>query len=419
MKAVPVAALPHAAAWGVGATPVFDFFLPDDSITGGRYSGGPTGDLRLLPDLDRLVPLAAQPGWAWAPVDRWTQEGARHPQCSRALAARLTDRLGELGLTARMGFEIEWVLAEPGTDDDFVPAMRGPGYGMTRIIERSDYAADLLRALAAEGVEVIQFHPEYAPGQLELSTAPESPVAAADTSVLVRSTIRGVAARHGLRVSFAPSVVAGGVGNGGHVHLSLSRGEHNLMSGGAGPDGMTPEGEAFVAGVLARLPALLAVGAPSVGSYLRLVPSHWAGVYGCWGRENREAAVRFVTGSPGERAEAANVEVKCVDQSANPYLLVAALLACGLAGMAAGARLPGPIDVDPAGLPDADLADRGITRLPQRLDDAVAAFLAEPVLAEAFGPELTDTIAAVRTAEIARFAGASPAEVVAASRWTH
>ena len=83
----------RAAAWGVGATPLFDFFLPDDSITTGRYSGGPTGDLRLLPDLARLVPLAAQPGWAWAPVDRWTQQGSRHPQCSRALAARLTERL--------------------------------------------------------------------------------------------------------------------------------------------------------------------------------------------------------------------------------------------------------------------------------------------------------------------------------------
>jgi glutamine synthetase len=75
------------------------------------------------------------------------------------------------------------------------------------------------------------------------------------------------------------------------------------------------------------------------------------------------------------------------------------------------------VDVDPAGLPAGDLADRGIGRLPQRLDDAVAAFLAEPALAAAFGPELTDTIAAVREAEIARFAGAGPAEIVAASRW--
>ncbi|WP_214368876.1 glutamine synthetase family protein [Pseudonocardia sp. H11422] len=420
VKAVPTAALPRAAAWGVGATPVFDFFLPDDSITGGRFSAGPTGDLRLLPDLDRLVVLAAQPGWAWAPVDRWTQEGGPHPQCSRAVAARLTERLAAAGLTARMAFEVEWVLAAAGgSGPGFVPAMSGPAYGMTRLVERSDYAADLLRALAAQGVAVVQFHPEYAPGQLEVSVVPESPVAAADTAVLVRTTIRAVAQRHGLRVSFAPTVVAGEVGNGGHVHLSIHRAGRNLCGGGDGPCGLTKEGEGFTAGLLDRLPALLAVAAPSVASYLRLVPSHWAGVYACWGPENREAAVRLVTGSVGEQADAANVEVKCMDQSANPYLVVAGLLACGVAGIEQGARLPEPVYADPARWSAGERSARGVVRLPQRLEDAVAAFRREPVLARAFGPELADTIVAVRDAEIARFAGVAPDDVVAASRWTH
>ncbi len=418
VKAVPTAALARAAAWGVGATPVFDFFLPDDSITTGRYSGGPTGDLRLLPDLARLVPLAAQPGWAWAPVDRWTQVGNRHPQCSRALVARLTERLGAAGLTARLAFEVEWVL-DAGSGDEVVPAMGGPAYGMTRLIERSDFAAELLRALAAQGVEVAQFHPEYAAGQLEVSVAAESPVAAADTTVLVRTTIRAVAARHGLRVSFAPSVIPGVVGNGGHVHLSVSRDGRNLLGGGEGRYGLTGEGEGFIAGILSRLPALLTIGAPSVASYQRLVPSHWAGVFSCWGRENREAAVRLVTGSAGEQPEAANVEVKCVDATANPYLLVAALLACGMAGIEQGATLPEPVDVDPASWSDDELAARGVTRLPQRLDDAVAAFVVDPVLAEAFGPELADTVVAVRRAEIKRFAAAGPEEIVRASRWAH
>jgi glutamine synthetase len=416
VKAVPTAALARAAAWGVGATPVFDFFLPDDSITTGRYCGGPTGDLRLIPDLARLVPLAAQPGWAWAPVDRWTQEGGRHPQCSRALVARLTERLAAAGLTARLAFEVEWVL-DAGSGDDVVPAMEGPAYGMTRLIERSDYAAELLRALAAQGVDVAQFHPEYGAGQLEISVAAESPVAAADTTVLVRSTIRAVAARHGLRVSFAPSVIAGGVGNGGHVHLSVSRDGRNLLGGGDGRYGLTGEGAALIAGILSRLPALLAIGAPSVASYLRLVPSHWAGVFGCWGRENREAAVRLITGSVGEQPEAANVEVKCVDATANPYLLVAALLAAGLAGIEQGATLPEPVDVDPVSWSDDERAARGVDRLPQWLEDAVAAFVADPVLVEAFGPELTDTVVAVRRAEIERFASASPEEIIAASRW--
>ena len=67
VKAVPIAGLAHAAGWGAGMSPVFDVFCVDDSITAGRLAGGPTGDLRLHPDLDRVVGLAGQPGWAWAP----------------------------------------------------------------------------------------------------------------------------------------------------------------------------------------------------------------------------------------------------------------------------------------------------------------------------------------------------------------
>lgn len=67
VKAVPLTGLVHAAEWGVGAAPCFDVFLADDSLVTSRLIGGPTGDLRLYPDLDRLVPLAAQPGWAWSP----------------------------------------------------------------------------------------------------------------------------------------------------------------------------------------------------------------------------------------------------------------------------------------------------------------------------------------------------------------
>src|SRR3954449_13144051 len=61
VKAVPLARLEHAAAWGIGASPVFDAFLLDDSIVSGRYAGGPVGDLRLHPDLDRLAVLPALP----------------------------------------------------------------------------------------------------------------------------------------------------------------------------------------------------------------------------------------------------------------------------------------------------------------------------------------------------------------------
>ena len=274
-------------------------------------------------------------------------------------------------------------------------------------------------ALSAEGIVVDQFHPEYAVGQLELSVAAESPVDVADTAVLVRSTIRAVGRRYDYRTSFSPKVETEGVGNGGHVHLSVWRDGQNLMAGGNGPCGLTDVGEAFAAGILNRLPALLAIGAPSVASYLRLVPSHWAGVYACWGLENREAALRMITGSAGSSDWAANLEVKCLDLTANPYLLLAGLLAAGFDGVAAGAELPEPVDVDPAALTSEELDRRGIRRLPTSLRESTDALAADPVLRDAMGSALIDSVIAVRRSEIERFADASAEEIVRALRWTH
>lgn len=411
VKAVPLARLEHAAAWGIGMSPVFDAFLLDDSITSGRFAGGPVGDLRLHPDLDRLTVLPAVPGWAWAPADRYDQEGAAHPLDSRGLARRATERLTAEGLAVRASFEVEWAVSR-GDGDDFVPACTGPAYGMTRLTELSGYLREVVEGLSAAGVAVEQIHPEYAAGQYELSVAAEDPVGAADTAVLVRETIRAVSLSNGLRATFSPKVLADGVGNGAHVHLSLWRDGVNLMSGGDGRFGLTAAGEAFAAGILSRLPALLAIGAPSVASYLRLVPSHWAGAYACWGLENREAALRFVTGAVGDRARAANLEVKCFDAAANPYLALAALLVAGRAGLAEGGVLPEPVDADPATL-------EGIPALPSSLGAAVEAFENEPTLRDAFGEALIDTVAVVRRGEIDIFDGVSPDEIAARTRWRH
>ena len=418
VKTVPPGRLEHAAVWGIGASPVFDAFLLDDSIMSGRHAGSPVGDLRLHPDPDRTVVLAAQPGWAWAPADRYTQDGAVHPQCARSFLQRMTDGLGADGFTALTALEVEWTVGREG-GDDFVPACTGPAYGMTRVIELSDYARDLLSALVRQGVEVDQFHPEYGAGQLELSVAAEDPVSAADTNVLVRQTIRAVGMRHQLRTSFSPKVLPDGVGNGAHVHLSLSEDGTNQMGGGDRPGGLRATGAGFVAGILARLPGLLAIGAPSAASYLRLVPSHWAGAFGCWGVENRETAIRLIPGSAGSRDWSANVEVKCVDAAANPYLLIGALLAAGRAGVAEGTALPDPIEVDPAELSDQERSARGVVELPGDLESAADALEADPVLTEALGLELSATIADLRRAEAALTAQLSPTAITDLARWKY
>ncbi|GAA4058769.1 glutamine synthetase family protein [Streptomyces shaanxiensis] len=421
VKTVPTAKLASAAAWGVGMSPVFDTFLANDSTVTTDVLGSPDGDLRLYPDLDHLVELAGQPGWAWAPVDRITQEGERHPGCGRTFLRRTVQEAAErYGITFRASIEIEWAVAQPpGADGAFVPAVTGPAYGATRQVELSDCTADLLAALARQGVEVDQLHPEYAAGQFELSVSALDPVAAADRSVLVRQTIRAVAQRHGLAVSFTPAVLAQGVGNGGHVHLSAWRDGVNLHAGGARRHGMRPEAESFAAGILTHLPALTAVTAPSPASYLRLKPSQWAGVFTAWGRETREAGLRVVTGTAGHRDQAANLEIKPVDLAANPYLALGCLIAAGLDGLTSGARLPEEITGDPAHLAAQVAAARSVRRLPVSLREAVRHFRADEPLRAALGPVLTDAVIAVREGELDAVAGLNDDQVAAAYRWKY
>src|SRR5437899_890270 len=173
VKAVPAARLEHAARHGIGMSPVFDVFMFDDAITASPSSTGPVGDLRLFPDLERLVVLAAQPGWAWAPVDRRTQECEPHPGCQRTFARRMAQRAAQRSLEARMGFEAEWVL-DAGTGEDHVPATSGPAYGMDRLTEVSDYCRDLLAALDAQSVEVEELHTEYARAQVDQAVGPRT-----------------------------------------------------------------------------------------------------------------------------------------------------------------------------------------------------------------------------------------------------
>src|SRR5262245_56507540 len=109
-KTFPSSRLEHAVHSGIGMSPVSDVSMFDDAIIESPSSPGPVGDLRLFPDLERLVVLAGQPGWAWAPLDRCTQAGDPHPLCQRTFARRMASRAAEDGFTARMGFEVEWVL---------------------------------------------------------------------------------------------------------------------------------------------------------------------------------------------------------------------------------------------------------------------------------------------------------------------
>ncbi len=412
IKIVPLHALDRAARFGVGFSPVIDAFTSDGGIDPASPLDRPDGDLRMVPDLDQLVVLRDPAGWAWAPGDRFTQGGTVYANCQRSFARRQVEAAHAAGLSALMAIEIEWMV---GTDtDDFVPAFRGTGYGVSRFVSASGYLRDVADSLAAAGVTVEQIHPEYGPAQFEVSVTAADPVTAADTSALVKLVISAVTARHGLRASFSPAVLTDNVGNGGHLHASFWRGSGNLLADGDGRYGLTPQGESILAALLDGLPALLAIGAPTPASYLRLQPSRWAGAYQIWGIENREAAMRLIEAPAGDPGKA-NVELKCFDLSANPYLLTGAILAVALSGTAYPASLPPEVSGDPAapGHPQSDSA----VRLPASLADAVEALEESEELRQALGEELLGSYAAARRAAIALAAGQRDEQVIADARW--
>lgn len=428
VKTVPLRRFEDAVRFGIGLSPVFSVFLVDDQITSSPQIGGPTGDTRLMPDPAAAVPLAASPGWGLAPVDQLDQEGEPYPACARTFARKMLQRLTSFGLELRGSYEVEFFLGHrtmgaarpPGDEPDPQPAHAGPAYSAIALADVEPFATALIRAFEEQGTGVMQFHPEYSTGQLELSVPHRTGIAVADTNLVVRQTIRAVARSQGLAASFAPVVFAGLVGNGCHLHLSLwNRRGRNLFHGGRGPDGMSREAEAFTAGILASMPALTAIACPSVASYQRLQPHRWSGPWACWGRENREAALRFVTGMVGSRPEAANLEVKAMDAAANPYLALGAIVAAGIDGLERELSLPEPVLIDPASISAARRRAMGIRQLPSSLGTAIRELERSSMLRDAMGDVLFDAFLATRRGERDAFEGLDPEAVVRAVRWRY
>jgi glutamine synthetase len=330
---------------------------------------------------------------------------------------RTVERASAAGLEIRAGFELEWFIGHAG--EELAPAHDGPVYSPHAMLAVDEFAAQLLADLAANGIGVGQVHAEYGLAQMELSIAVADPVTAADLQLLARQTIHAAARAHGLRASFAPLVSLETAGNGWHVHSSASRGGRNLLAGGEGREGMTGEGEAWVAGLLRELPALAAVAAPSMPSLLRRRPGYFASAFAFWGVQNREAALRFVPAAALVPDAAANVELKAADASGNPYLALAAVIAAGMAGMQDGLELPDPIQEEPGGWDDDERERRGVHPLPTTVDEQIAAVGASAPVREALGEDVVGAWSAVRRGDAAAAEGLDPAAVVAAHRWRY
>src|SRR5438128_5066383 len=172
-----------------------------------------------------------------------------------------------------VSFETEFSLATR-IDGQFVPIDSGLCFSTISATAAQDYVDALAEALDAQGIVLEQYYSELGHGQHEISTGHAPALRAADEQILVRETIRGVAARQGLIASLAPKPWPDNAGNGGHIHFSLwgADANWNRFHDWSAPDLLSADGRAFISSVLAHLPGRAGLTAPSFNSFHRIVP---------------------------------------------------------------------------------------------------------------------------------------------------
>ena len=401
-KVVSDTAAARFADPGLGASPTWHAFAIDRAGIAFSEKITVVGDQRLR--IDRHAQRLIDTGLSWAPASFFDQDGNPVPECTRGTLARIESALEQEGYLARVGHEIEFLVVDPAGDR--LPGQLWAQYGLAGVLEFEGFIRDVMAAMAAAGVGVEQFHPEYGVNQFEMSLTPASPVEAADQLVLARLLIGRVARKHDIRVSLSPVPFAGSVGSGAHQHFSLHHQGAPLFSGGSGPHGLSPHGAAAIGGIVAGLPEAQLIFCGSIVSGLRMQPGNWAGAHVCWGTENREAAVRFLPATHGN-AHGANVEVKVVDPSANPYLATAAILGLALDGIERHTELPPEVCVDPQTLPD----DRRVARLSDRQSEVIAALDHSNLMRGILGDPVIDALVAVRRYEHDNYGELGPQEL--------
>jgi glutamine synthetase len=221
----------------------------------------------------------------------------------------------------------------------------GDAYSLNAFRRQGVFGESLIAAMRAAGVEPDSFLPEYGARQFEVTVKPAPALKAADCAVIAREMARAVAFRLGHRAMFSPMPVADGVGNGVHIHFSLRDASGELKTYDPnGPLGLSEQAAQFAAGVLAHLPAIAAITAPSPVSYLRLTPNRWAPTVIDIVKQDRGAALRlcpvFAVSKKKDIAKAFNLEFRVSDGSASPYMALGALIFAGADGIARKLALP-------------------------------------------------------------------------------
>jgi len=263
-----------------------------------------------------------------------------------------------------------------------------------------DIRSEMMLKLIEVGVPMEVHHHEVATaGQCEIDMRFSSLVNMGDQLMTYKYVIKNIARAYGKTVTFMPKPLFGDNGSGMHVHQSLWKDGQPIMADPKGYAGLSQTALYYIGGLLKHAPALLALVAPTVNSYHRLVPGYEAPVNLVYSQRNRSAAVRIPMYSTNPKTK--RLEFRCPDPSCNPYLAFAAMLMAGLDGIKNKIDPGEPADYD---LFEAHTNGRKIKQVPGSLAEALAALEADHAFlcaGDVFTPDVIENwIAYKRTREV-------------------
>jgi glutamine synthetase len=348
-------------------------------------------DMQLIPDLTtfKVIPWERGDNAGARIICRVTEPGGNDfAGDPRAALIRVVEEARRMGYEFMTGPELEFFLFKLSDLENFevLPHDRA-GYFDLSTDEAYDVRKDMVNALEDFGIEVETSHHEVASGQHEIDFKYADAVSTADSAVTLRYTLKAVAERHGLHCTFMPKPLYGINGSGMHTHQSLFQGGENAFVDPSDSYGLSKIAKHFIAGQLAHARAMIALLAPTVNSYKRLVPGFEAPVYLSWARVNRSALIR-VPRVTSQQLKATRVELRCPDPTANPYLAFAVMLRAGLDGIRRELEAPEPVEENLYLFDETMLAKHMVETLPGSLGEAIAELKKDEVVQEALGEHI-------------------------------
>lgn len=343
-----------------------------DPLGRGLSDGDPDAVCWPLPGTLRAVPWGARPG-AQVLMGMHGPDGAPSPVEPRHLAARELRRLAQMGYHPCCAFELEFYLLDADVPGQALRPAGGARLGQVYRMHEVEQAEALLDAIHAacqvQAIPASVMTSEYAAGQFEINLRHDpDPLRAADQCVLFRRLVCAVSHRHGLRASFMAKPFAAQTGNGMHLHLSLldDQGRNCFDDGSA--HGAASLRHA-IGGLLHTLPEAMALYAPNINSFRRFKPATFVPVNASWGYNNRSVAARVPAGDSAAR----RLEFRVPGADANPYLVLAAVLASVRLGLERRLDPGPPISTNACLQPDAALPLDWLPALSRLQDSALFA----------------------------------------------